>query len=129
MVLQMADRFELSPPRWAFSGQGSKMLFTVHPDGSIELGDGVSTDEAAQGFWDGLRRPGLDLYANGKAEAAAEIERLRASLSRAEEEKRDVLAKITPFASTRGPREADWMAISDLRRRLEADISSGGSAK
>jgi len=32
------------------------LIWAVHPDGRIELGDGYSPDEAAASFWDAVRR-------------------------------------------------------------------------
>lgn len=34
-------------------GRGG-ILFTIRPNGSIELGEGVTLDEAAQKFWDAV---------------------------------------------------------------------------
>ena len=45
------------PTRLVFYGNAKAMLFTIHPDGSIERGPSFTTvDEMAQKFWEAVER-------------------------------------------------------------------------
>ena len=54
-----ADQITLQPPpppRIVITGTDSQPLVTIHPNGQLEYGPGYTPDEAAQRFWDALRR-------------------------------------------------------------------------
>ena len=48
-----AVHFHQRPMSLAYSGgRRHGPVFTIHPDGRVELGEGVSLDEASRAFWD-----------------------------------------------------------------------------
>jgi hypothetical protein len=44
-----------TPPVIQITGEAG-VIVAIHPDGTVELGPGVSADEAARGFWDAVLR-------------------------------------------------------------------------
>jgi hypothetical protein len=46
-------------PSLTYEGENGKMIFTIHPDGKVDIGNGVPMDEAAQKFWDAVKQMGL----------------------------------------------------------------------
>jgi len=42
----------ITHPHIVFRTSESKTIFTIKPDGSVELGEGASMDEASAAFWD-----------------------------------------------------------------------------
>lgn len=39
---------------FAFYSEGSKMVFTIHSNGSVEFGEGFTADDATKIFWENL---------------------------------------------------------------------------
>jgi len=46
---------EFEPGNFIFASEG-KDVFTIHPDGTVELGENCSLDEAASCFWEAVMR-------------------------------------------------------------------------
>jgi hypothetical protein len=57
-----ADTFTVAPGPMNFvlSGQ-SKTIVTIHPDGTVALGEGITINEASKAFWAELQREGMKL--------------------------------------------------------------------
>ena len=47
---------QIAPPPVIAANCDRGLLWAVHPDGRVELGDGYTPDEAAASFWDTVRR-------------------------------------------------------------------------
>ena len=57
------------PMNFVFYDQG-KTIVTIHPDGTILLGEGVTVDEASRVFWKELQREGMRLACPTTPDAA-----------------------------------------------------------
>ena len=51
----------ISSPSFSIIPDGMKTVVTVHPDGKVTLGEGVTLDEASKAFWDQLQRMGMKM--------------------------------------------------------------------
>lgn len=65
---------EIEHPSFVLQGKNDTIVKLYH-DGRVELGEGVTLDEAAIAFWAAVQRAGLDIRAEMRARCAAEARR------------------------------------------------------
>ena len=56
--------FYMEPPSLIYTGENGKMIFTIHPDGKVEIGKDVSMDEVTADFWKAIESFGFKCQAN-----------------------------------------------------------------
>ena len=64
MTIDPNSTWDMAPPSLVYTGEGGRMIFTIHPDGKVEIGKDVPMDEAAREFWKAIKQMGFQCVAH-----------------------------------------------------------------